>query len=74
MESYLGGEEISAEKIASVFVKALKAGTLIPIVFTNARAEVGIQELLDIIAEDTPSPQQAKPVELASTHKKIVMN
>ena len=64
MESYLGGEEISSEKIASVFVEALKAGTLIPIVFTDARNEVGIQELLDIIAKDTPSPQQARGVEL----------
>jgi len=64
MEKYLGGEEISAEKIASVFVEALKAGTLIPIVFTDARREVGIQELLDIIVKYTPSPLQAKPVEL----------
>jgi elongation factor G len=64
MESYLGGEEISAEKIASVFVEALKAGTLIPIVFTDARKEVGIQELLDIIVKYMPSPLQAKPVRL----------
>ena len=64
MESYLGGEEIAPEKIASVFVEALKAGTLIPIVFTNARAETGVRELLDIIAKDTPSPEQAKPAEL----------
>jgi elongation factor G len=64
MESYLGGEEISAEKIASVFVEALKAGTLIPIVFTDARREVGIQELLDIIVRNTPSPRQAKAVQL----------
>jgi elongation factor G len=64
MESYLGGEEISAEKIASVFVEALKGGTLIPIIFTDARREVGIQELLDIIVKYTPSPLQAKPVQL----------
>jgi elongation factor G len=64
MESYLGGEEISAEKIASVFVEALKTGTLIPIVFTNARRETGVQELLDIIAKYTPSPLQAKTVQL----------
>ena len=64
MESYLGGEEISAEKIASVFVEALKAGTLIPIVFTDARRETGVQELLDIIARYTPSPRQVKPVQL----------
>ncbi len=64
MESYLGGEEIPAGKIASVFVEALKTGTIIPIVFTNARREVGIQELLDIIVKYTPSPLQAKPVQL----------
>ncbi|MFB0554767.1 MAG: elongation factor G [Phycisphaerae bacterium] len=64
MESYLGGEEISAEKIASVFVEALKAGTLIPILFTEARGETGVQELLDIIVKYTPSPRQVKPVQL----------
>ena len=64
MESYLGGEEISAEKIASVFVEALKAGTLIPIIFTDARREVGIQELLDLIVKYTPSPLQVKAVQL----------
>ena len=64
MESYLGGEEIPAEKIASVFVEALKAGTLIPIVFTDARKGTGVQELLDIIVNYTPSPTQAKPTVL----------
>jgi len=64
MESYLAGEDISAEKIASVFVEALKSGTVIPIVFTNARAEVGVTELLDIIAKFTPSPIQADAAKL----------
>jgi len=59
MESYLSGEEIPAEQIASVFVKALKTRTLIPIVFTDARKEIGITELLDIIGKYTPSPDQA---------------
>ncbi len=64
MESYLGGEEISSAQIASVFVKALKAGTIIPIVFTNARNEIGITELLDLVAKYTPSPLQTQPKEL----------
>ncbi|MHC4726780.1 MAG: elongation factor G [Planctomycetota bacterium] len=64
MESYLGGEEIPAEKIASVFVEALKAGTLTPIVFTDARKGTGVQELLDMIVNYTPSPTQAKPTVL----------
>ncbi|UCF00006.1 MAG: elongation factor G [Planctomycetota bacterium] len=64
METYLAGEEIPAGKIASVFVEALKTGTLIPIVFTDARGEIGINELLDIIAKLTPSPLQAKAAQL----------
>jgi elongation factor G len=64
MEAYLGGGEISAEKIASVFVNALKAGTIIPILFTNARKEIGVTELLDFIAKYTPSPLEATPVQL----------
>jgi len=69
MESYLGGEQIGTEKIAAVFVKALKSGTLVPIVFTNARKEVGITELLDIIAKYTPSPSQAEPTILKDGDK-----
>lgn len=64
MESYLGGEEISSAKIASVFVKALRAGTVIPIVFTDARKEIGIGELLDLVAKYSPSPLEAQPKEL----------
>jgi len=69
MESYLGGEQISAEKIASVFVEALKSGTIIPIVFTNARKEVGVNELLNIIVKYTPSPAQVKAVKLKDSDK-----
>ncbi|MHC4912397.1 MAG: elongation factor G [Planctomycetota bacterium] len=64
MEAYLGGEQIPPEKIASVFVEALKTGTLIPIVFTNARKQIGIDQLLDIIAKYTPSPTQANAAQL----------
>jgi len=69
MESYLGGEQIPPEKIASVFVDALKTGTLIPIVFTDARKEIGITELLDIVAKFTPSPVQANAVRLKDGDK-----
>ncbi len=60
MEKYLGGEEIPADKISAVFTTALIADTIVPIVFTNAREEIGITELLDIITQYTPSPEQAK--------------
>ena len=64
MESYLGGEDISAEKISKVFVKALVAGTIVPIVFTNARKGVGVEELLDMIVNCVPSPTQVAPAVL----------
>ncbi len=66
MERYLGGEEIGADQVASVFVKALNAGTVMPIVFTEARNEVGITELLDVIARYTPSPIEAAPAKLVA--------
>jgi elongation factor G len=62
MESYLGGEEISADKLAAVFVKAMMAGTVVPILFTDARHEAGITELLDVIVNYAPSPAEAAPV------------
>ncbi len=65
MERYLGGEEIPAAEIATVFVKALRSGTLIPIVFTEARQEIGVRELLDLITKYTPSPADATPAKLA---------
>ncbi len=69
MESYLAGEEISTEKISSVFVKALKTGTLIPIVFTNARGEIGVTELLNIFVKYTPSPLDAQPAKIKDGDK-----
>lgn len=69
MESYLGGETIPPEKISAVFVKALLSGTIVPIVFTNARKEIGVEELLNIIAKFTPSPLQAPPAQLKDGDK-----
>ncbi|MGA2915933.1 MAG: elongation factor G [Sedimentisphaerales bacterium] len=71
MEAYLGGEQIPQEKITSVFVKALIEGTIVPILFTNARKEVGIVELLNFITDYAPSPAQAKPAKLIAGENKI---
>ncbi|MHC4076044.1 MAG: elongation factor G [Planctomycetota bacterium] len=73
MESYLGGEEISPEKIASVFVEAMKTGTIIPIVFTNSRGEIGIDEFLDIVVNCTPAPDEADAAKLTSDDKTIML-
>lgn len=74
MESYLSGETISDEKISEVFVKALVSGTVIPILFTNAKSEIGIAELMDMLALYAPSPAEAKPPVLIDGDKKVEIN
>jgi len=64
MESYLSGENIPTQKISSVFVQAMISGTIIPILFTDARNLVGITELLDLIVNNCPSPTQFTSVKL----------
>ncbi len=73
MESYLGGETIPPEKISSVFVKALKAGTVVPILFANARKEIGVDELLKFIVKYTPSPVDAEPAKLKAGDKETIL-
>lgn len=62
MEKYLGGEEVTPEQMAGAFVKAMASGTIIPILFTQARQEIGIKELLEIIVKYAPSAAEAAPV------------
>ena len=60
MEAYLGGEELSADRLAEAATTAMIEGTVIPVLFTSARAEIGITELLEAAAKFFPSPVQAK--------------
>ena len=61
MERYLGDEKIAPEELAGAFTKALMAGTVIPMFFTSARKELGIEEVLDTIAQFAPNPRQSRP-------------
>jgi len=61
MERYLGDEKLAPEEIAGAFTKALQAGTVVPILFASARKEIGVTELLDLLAAFTPNPIQARP-------------
>lgn len=58
MEAYLGGEEIPPAKLAESFAKAMVAGAVIPILFTCAKAEVGVKEFMDAVARYFPSPAE----------------
>ncbi len=61
MEAYLGGNEPSVEQIDSVFVKAMLQGTVVPILFTDAKKQIGIGAVLDMISECCPSPLDVAP-------------
>jgi elongation factor G len=74
MEAYFAGEEIDKAKIGEVFVSAMLEGSVIPIVFASSRTEAGINELLDVILESAPSPDQAKPKVLTSSENEIELN
>ena len=58
MEAYLGGEKVSPEQLGPAFSKAMLAGTVIPILFTEGREEIGVAQVLDAIAQFFPSPDQ----------------
>jgi len=56
MEAYLNGEAVPPEKLSDAFSKAMVAGTLIPILFTVARSEIGVSEFIDAVANYFPRP------------------
>ena len=58
MESYLGGEAVAPEKLSAAFAKAMVAGTVVPVLFTAAKADVGIKEFADAIVSYFPDPSQ----------------
>jgi len=58
MEAYLGGEELTASQLAAAMSKAMIEGTVIPVLFASAKANVGVVEALDAIGKFFPSPVQ----------------
>ncbi len=56
MEAYLGGDEVPPQKLSSAFAAAMVEGTVIPVLFTAARGEVGIEEFIEAVAKYFPSP------------------
>jgi elongation factor G len=58
MEKYLGGEEPDYSALHDPFERAMDEGHLVPILFTDAKNNVGVTELLDAIAKHFPSPQE----------------
>ncbi len=56
MERFFEGEQLSEDDIVSGAAKAMLADTFIPVFFTSAKTGVGVNELMDLLAELSLSP------------------
>ncbi|TWT33726.1 Elongation factor G [Posidoniimonas corsicana] len=56
MEKYFEGEEPDHEKLARLAVEAEKQGTVTPIVCVSVKNDIGVKELMDMLAEEAFSP------------------
>jgi elongation factor G len=56
MERYFEGTLPTADELAALMVKAIATGTLTPIVCTSVKKNVGIKELLDVLASEALPP------------------
>jgi elongation factor G len=58
MEKYLGEGDVSADELLAALPRALAAGTVVPVLCTSAKKDVGVAELLDALARFALSPAQ----------------
>ncbi len=56
LEKYLSGERIPLDELRATFVKAMTQGHVVPVLFTSARDEVGVDDLLHVLTEEGASP------------------
>jgi elongation factor G len=56
LEKYLGGEEPDYTALHDPFERAMDEAHVIPVLFTSAKNNVGVKELLDAICKHFPSP------------------
>jgi elongation factor G len=61
MEKYLAGEAIDLAELRATFVKAMNAGHVVPVLFTSAKTEAGIDDLLHVLVDESPSPITGRP-------------
>ncbi|HWG85233.1 MAG TPA: elongation factor G [Deinococcales bacterium] len=62
MELYLGDEEISDERLHAAYMRAVHAGQLFPVIPTSATTLVGLEPLLELMAEGLRAPDERQDV------------
>ena len=61
MEKYLEGEELSVSEIEQTLIQGMKTGALIPVTCGSALLNMGVPQLMDLIAQGLPSPTEKAP-------------
>ncbi|MFO0722307.1 MAG: elongation factor G [Myxococcota bacterium] len=61
LEKYLSGKKLDLSELRQTFVKAMSLGQVVPVLFTNAKDRVGIDDLLHVLVEEAPSPLSGRP-------------
>ena len=56
LERYLEEGSVDQESLSATLSKAVSSGALVPVLFTAARDEIGVDELIDYLARVAPSP------------------
>ncbi|MFH1416680.1 MAG: elongation factor G [Planctomycetota bacterium] len=73
MNKYFDEGSLSAEEVRRNIGKAIAGGKIVPVLFTNARDNVGVKELLGFIAENCVSPVEGlqRKVEVGEQEKQL---
>jgi len=58
MEKYLDDQPLSDEELIAGFTRALASGTVVPVMCCSAAKEVGVAEVLDVVATYFPAPSR----------------
>jgi elongation factor G len=61
VERYLAGDPIDLVTLRRYFVESMNQGHVVPVLFTSAPREVGIDDLLHILVEEAPIPVTGRP-------------
>jgi elongation factor G len=71
LEKYLSGEKLTADTLRSTFVRAMKLGHVVPVLFTSAKDGAGIADLLHVVVKDAPSPVSGRTRRLSKNGELI---
>lgn len=62
LEKHFGGEELSQEEISGGLRDGVLSGDLKPVVFGSVTKDIGVRDLLGMIAQFMPAPNDLKPI------------